>query len=86
MLSKLKKGRYFHATEQPFFFYRREARLLKTGFLRQVRGVENTKEKFMTCFTKMVRLWDFLEVVEFHSRTYHPNTRVNFQQIFAKDS
>jgi hypothetical protein len=54
MLSKLKKGRFFHATEQPFFLYRREAHLLKTGFLRQVMGAENTKEKFRTCFMKMV--------------------------------
>jgi len=38
LLSKLKKGRYFPATEQPFFFYRREAHLLKTGFFRPRKG------------------------------------------------
>jgi hypothetical protein len=34
MPSKLKKGTYFPATQQPFFFYRREAHLLKTGFFK----------------------------------------------------
>jgi len=33
LLSKLKKGRYFPATEQPFFLYRREAPLAENRFL-----------------------------------------------------